>query len=668
MRIEVITDTYLPDVNGVAMTLGRLVKGLRQRGHLVHLIHTGELTDHQCTGETRLPAFRLPGYQEVRVGLPNRIKLQTKWKKKRPDAIYVATESPLGASAIKAALVLGIPILSGFHTNFHQYMEDYRLSSLRPATMKYLRKLHNKTDTTLVPCEDVREMLTAEGFERVEILGRGVDTELFDPAKRCQQLRDTWGATEHAPVVAIIGRVAAEKNIELGLKAFQAIRQHYPDAQCIVVGDGPVRDKLAALHPHVIFTGIQQGEDLARHYASADLLLFPSESETFGNVLLEGMASGLITVTYDYAAAKTHVQHPHNGFKAPKGNSEEYLTQAIAAAKQFQNQTVRTAARKSALEHSWAAIVDVFEAHLARLAREVPRQCCKPKKRSDFYKVATLILSDIHLGTPDSKVREVVNVLKNVRCKKLILNGDIIDGWALKRGTSWSKSHTRFIRTVLKKMEKEGTEVIYLRGNHDDILDRFLPFRLDRLRVAKEHIHQTRQGKRYLVIHGDGFDSVSTNHKWLAHLGAIGYDWLLRVNRLYNRYRNWKGKDYYSVSKSIKARVKGAVSFIDRYEEELQKLAKLRNCQGIICGHIHTPSDKQVGDIHYLNSGDWVESLTGIIEHTDGTMELLDYPEFLKRFEPLHQARHPQNTSPKIIPLNPHTKTQSTLSYNYSAQ
>jgi UDP-2,3-diacylglucosamine pyrophosphatase LpxH len=246
------------------------------------------------------------------------------------------------------------------------------------------------------------------------------------------------------------------------------------------------------------------------------------------------------------------------------------------------------------------------------------------------YACKSVFISDVHLGTPDSKANEVVDFLKHIRCDKLVLNGDIIDGWALRRGGKWSARHSRFIRKVLKMMERDDTEVIYLRGNHDDILERFLPLAFGRLKFTKEHIHTTQAGKRYLVVHGDGFDSVSTNHRWLASLGAVGYDFLLKVNRLYNHYRAWRGKEYFSLSKRVKAKVKSAVSFVDRYEELLQDLARHKNCDGIICGHIHTPEDKQVGEIHYLNSGDWVESLTAIIEHHDGRMQLVQYEEFIK--------------------------------------
>jgi UDP-2,3-diacylglucosamine pyrophosphatase LpxH len=249
-------------------------------------------------------------------------------------------------------------------------------------------------------------------------------------------------------------------------------------------------------------------------------------------------------------------------------------------------------------------------------------------KRHDFH---TIFLSDIHLGTRDSKCEEVIAFLKATTCRKLVLNGDIVDGWALRSGGRWLPIHTKFIRTVLKKMEKQGTEVIYLRGNHDDILERFLPVCFGNLRIIDEYIHETPEGD-YLVVHGDGFDRVTTSHRWVAIAGAKGYELLLGINRLYNRWRALRGKEYFSLSKTIKAKVKSAVSFIDRYEDQLKELAAVRGCRGIICGHIHTPADKLLDNgIHYLNSGDWVESLTAIVERQPGDFELIHYSDFLQR-------------------------------------
>lgn len=255
------------------------------------------------------------------------------------------------------------------------------------------------------------------------------------------------------------------------------------------------------------------------------------------------------------------------------------------------------------------------------------------KSHDPNHDYETIFLSDIHLGTRDCKAEEVIRFLKATTCRKLVLNGDIVDGWALRSGGRWLPIHTKFVRTVLKKMEKQGTEVIYLRGNHDDILERFLPVCFGNLRIVDEYLHETPRGN-YLVVHGDGFDSVTTSHRWVAIAGAKGYELLLGVNRLYNRWRALRGKEYYSLSKRIKARVKSAVSFVDRYEDQLKELAAVRGCCGIICGHIHTPADKLLENgVHYLNSGDWVESLTAIVEKTPGDFELIDYRDFMAEDE-----------------------------------
>lgn len=245
-------------------------------------------------------------------------------------------------------------------------------------------------------------------------------------------------------------------------------------------------------------------------------------------------------------------------------------------------------------------------------------------------KYKTIILSDVHLGTPHCKINEVNHFLKHTRCERLILNGDIIDGWQLMGRGKWEAQHSRFIRLILKKMEKQGTEVIYLRGNHDDVLRRFLPFDFMNIQLREDYILDTPKGK-YFVLHGDVFDLVTAHMRFLSHLGDYGYQWLLRFNRLYSRWWRWQGKGNFSLSKFIKSRVKSAVSFISNYEEQVVKLAKNKGCVGVICGHIHTPADKEFEGVHYLNSGDWVESLTAIVEHEDGRFELLDYETFCER-------------------------------------
>jgi UDP-2,3-diacylglucosamine pyrophosphatase LpxH len=244
----------------------------------------------------------------------------------------------------------------------------------------------------------------------------------------------------------------------------------------------------------------------------------------------------------------------------------------------------------------------------------------------------TVILSDVHLGAPDCQIDKVNHFLKHTECERIILNGDIIDGWSLGRKGGWHRKHTRFVRLILKKIDKRKTEVIYLRGNHDDILDRFLPMRFGGLKIMDRFVHDTIKG-RYLVIHGDAFDAVTQNSKLIAVIGDIGYQSLLKINRIYNRYRAWRGKEYFSLSKAIKAHTKSVVNYISRFEEQVEAFAKRYKCTGFICGHIHTPDDKFIGDIHYLNSGDWVESNTALVEHGDGRFEILTYDDFCDKLD-----------------------------------
>jgi UDP-2,3-diacylglucosamine pyrophosphatase LpxH len=265
-------------------------------------------------------------------------------------------------------------------------------------------------------------------------------------------------------------------------------------------------------------------------------------------------------------------------------------------------------------------------------------------------KVKTLIISDVHLGTPNCKIDEVNHLLKHVHCEKLILNGDIIDGWRLKRAGGWTKGHTRFVRLVLKKLEKRDTRIVYLRGNHDDVLTQFLPLEFGGIEIVEEHVHETPRG-RYLVLHGDVFDLITTRIPVLSHVGDVGYNLLLTLNRVYNRYRAWRGKEYYSLSKAIKARVKQAVNHVSKFEDALVDLARRQGCVGMICGHIHTPADKMLGGVHYLNSGDWVESLTGIVEHFDGRFEILAFDDFVRVY-PMEDASA-EGDEPAALPQVP---------------
>ena len=238
----------------------------------------------------------------------------------------------------------------------------------------------------------------------------------------------------------------------------------------------------------------------------------------------------------------------------------------------------------------------------------------------------TIVISDVHLGTKGAKSKELVRFLKQYQCENLILNGDIIDGWQLKKSGKWKRKHTRFFTKLLKMIEDDGTKATYLRGNHDDFLDQILPMTIGNLNIQRDMVYES-AGKRYYIVHGDVFDTITTKLKWVAKLGDMGYTFLLWLNRQYNYRRMKKGLPYYSLSQVIKSKVKQAVKYIDDYEVQLSNMAKYKGCDGIICGHIHQPAMKEINGILYLNSGDWVESLTALVEDHNGEWQLVYYSE-----------------------------------------
>jgi glycosyltransferase involved in cell wall biosynthesis len=313
-------------------------------------------------GEILVRGLPLPGYKGLQFGLPSGKVLRRAWTRRRPNAVYVATEGPLGWSAIRTARRLGIPVLSGFHTNFHSYSRFYFAAWLQPVVFRYLRAFHNRTNGTLVPTADLRDRLQALGFDNVSVLGRGVDVRLFGPHRRCAELRRAWGASDRDTVVLYVGRIAAEKNLGLAIDAYRAIQRTDRSAKFVMVGDGPLLAAIRQRHSDFIFCGLRTGEDLARHYASGDLFLFPSETETFGNVTLEAMASGLAVVAYDYAAAKMHIRNGKTGFLVPYGDARAFVEAVLTFARspsafgQLRNQ-----AREYAVGVGWPAVVARFE-------------------------------------------------------------------------------------------------------------------------------------------------------------------------------------------------------------------------------------------------------------------------------------------------------------------
>lgn len=231
----------------------------------------------------------------------------------------------------------------------------------------------------------------------------------------------------------------------------------------------------------------------------------------------------------------------------------------------------------------------------------------------------TLIVSDIHLGMFDSKSDEFLEFIKVHKFSRIILNGDIIDGWSLERGSKWRKRHMRVLTKLLKLSNK--VEMIWVRGNHDEFIRDFVGMKFGNIKIVENYKLKV-GGRRYFIFHGDIIDIFITKYKWLSHIGSIGYDVALFLNRLYNGVRNFFGLEYYSLSKVLKSSVKMATNHINNFEEVAVRIGIENGCDGVICGHIHEPVDKNINGYRYLNSGDWVENMSYIIISKFGDISL----------------------------------------------
>lgn len=375
MRISLVTETFVPEINGVAKTLDRLVNELGDRGHNIHIIRPKQQTEHNNSRffHTTVKGLPIPGYSGLQFGLPSQRTLKKVWLKQNPDIIYVATEGPLGWSAIRTANKLGIPVLSGFHTNFHTYSKHYNIGWLEKIIFAYLKNLHNKTLCTLAPSPELVADLKSRGINNVALFTRGVDTETYNPKHRNHQLREDLKIKKDAPVALYVGRIAAEKNIDLVIKSYQQMKKQAPGLRLIMVGDGPLHEKLHKLYPEIIFTGSKVGLELSQLYATADIFLFASETETFGNVILEAMSSELAVVAYDYAASRMHITHEQNGLIAEYGNPSKFTHIAVELIKQPEKiARLRKQARIKAEQTDWENVIDNFENLLVKYVKSKP--------------------------------------------------------------------------------------------------------------------------------------------------------------------------------------------------------------------------------------------------------------------------------------------------------
>ena len=246
-------------------------------------------------------------------------------------------------------------------------------------------------------------------------------------------------------------------------------------------------------------------------------------------------------------------------------------------------------------------------------------------------KYQAIVVSDLHLGTKDSKAEEFIEFLEEHPTDLLILNGDIIDGWAINRGAKWKKQHTKVISKLLQLSNK--TQIIWIRGNHDEFIQDFISTHLGRIEIKEDYRltiqrwveNDVYRNENYYVFHGDVVDVFITKYKWLSKIGAVGYDFTLTLNRWYNTYRKWRNLPYQSISQKIKSGVKAATNYINDFETTALSMAHKKGCNGVMCGHIHQPEDRIIDGKRYLNSGDWIENMSAILIGKNGDICLYNH-------------------------------------------
>ncbi|WP_040243427.1 glycosyltransferase family 4 protein [Chromohalobacter japonicus] len=382
MRVALVSETWAPEINGVAHTLDQLAHHLATRNVNLQLVRPRPQQggrEGRAERDMQVRAFSLPGYADVKVGLPAWRRLSNLWRESRPDVIYIATEGPLGWAALATARHLSIPVVGGFHTNFDQYAANYHLRWASGIVGAGLRYFHNRCQMTLVPTRAQAERLYQRGFQRVNVLGRGIDAQRFSPARRDAHLRAQWGVNGDQPVALYAGRLASEKNTPLLVRTLRAMQEAHPGLRTVLVGDGPERQHLEHQLPEAIFTGFLSGEALARHYASADMFLFPSHSETYGNVVPEAMASGLPVVAFDQAAASELIADGRGG-RLIEATDDDAFVQAGVSLCQNPNARIRAgvAAREKVVDLGWDVIGERFLTYLIMATQEAPYAISSP--------------------------------------------------------------------------------------------------------------------------------------------------------------------------------------------------------------------------------------------------------------------------------------------------
>lgn len=334
LKIAIVTETWPPEINGVALSLLQLCQGLQKQGHKILLIRPEQKAKcHDFTPEQEclVMSQAIPKYPTLQFGWPQYLKVSKAFEKFVPDVVHIVTEGPLGLTAMQAAKAKAIPVSSGFHSPFQDFSRFFDLAFLVKPIQKYLCWFHNNTHVTCVPSKDTQEALRGFGITcPLVVVGRGVDTTRFSPKHHSENLRKQWDADENTRVMLYVGRLSPEKEVQVLIESYANLQTIQPNkTKLVIVGDGPDFARLKSLPEAkgVIFTGSLRGQDLAAAYASADVFVFASQVETFGNVVLEAMASGLPVIAYDYACAHQYLTHGVNGWLSPLGQKNHFIQQ-----------------------------------------------------------------------------------------------------------------------------------------------------------------------------------------------------------------------------------------------------------------------------------------------------------------------------------------------------
>lgn len=372
LKIAIVTETWPPEINGVALSLLHLCRGLQQQGHKILLIRPEQSRSDmrfEPEQECLVIAHKIPKYPSLQFGRPQWLKVTHAIEQFQPDVVHVVTEGPLGLLALQVAKMKNIAISSGFHSPFQEFSRFFDLAFLVKPIQHYLRWFHNNTHLTCVPSQDTERALRQHGVTcPIQVISRGVDHQLFSPTHRCEEMRQHWGATAQTKVLLYVGRLSPEKEIDVLIDGYLQAREKQQNVQLVIVGDGPDKERLQRMDQdrQVVFMGNLTGQRLAEAYASSDVFMFASRVETFGNVVLEAMASGLPVLAYDYACAHVYV-NSHSGWLVDVKNLQEFIAQMQNLPNLSELRQMGLCAREQVKDAGWQRPVQQFEQALYQL-------------------------------------------------------------------------------------------------------------------------------------------------------------------------------------------------------------------------------------------------------------------------------------------------------------